>query len=167
MSTEPEPQPTPPQGPFEPPVPQATYPLPASQGSPAQALLRDPDRLDGYAPLRTSRASSERPYFAEDTLWEVPDLIDTVRSNRLRKMVDGTEEYELDSYDDEESDLAYLCPADLFLTGKAVRSEIRLKDLSAEGPGEVSPVYGERVDFVDEVQCCGDPDACSDPGSSS
>ena len=39
---------------------------------------------------------------------------------------------EIDTDDDDESDFAYLCPADVFLTGKAVRSEIKLKDLSPE-----------------------------------
>ena len=38
----------------------------------------------------------------------------------------------IDTDDDEEGDFAYLCSADVFLTGKAVRSEIRLKDLSPE-----------------------------------
>ena len=59
-------------------------------------------------------------------------------------MVDGIEEYELDTGDDDDdqSDFAYLCPADVFLTGKAVRSEIRLKDLSPE----------DRIKFVQSME---------------
>ena len=50
-------------------------------------------------------------------------------------MVDGQEEYELDTTDEEEGEeslLSIASPADVFLTGKAVRSEIRIKDLSPE-----------------------------------
>ncbi|CAE7242021.1 GIP, partial [Symbiodinium pilosum] len=81
---------------------------------------------------RGSASSTEAPYFTEDFLWDVEPLTRTVRECRLRKMVNGIEEYEIDTDDDDESDFAYLRPADVFLTGKAVRSEIKLKDLSPE-----------------------------------
>ncbi|CAE7468223.1 RE2 [Symbiodinium sp. CCMP2592] len=97
-------------------------------------MFRDPDRLDGYRPSRGSRPESSRPYFAEALSWEFPPVSHTVREQRLRRMVDGEEEYEPDTTDEEdyESMFADLTPADIFLTGKAVRSEIKLKDLNPE-----------------------------------
>ena len=49
-------------------------------------------------------------------------------------MIDGVEEYVLETADDddEESFMTSLCPTDMFLTEKSVRSEIKLKDLSSE-----------------------------------
>ena len=143
MSTEPEPHPTPVSGPAIPHVPPAleaqlqpshdSHHAPQAQSS--QSIFRDPNRLDGYAPVRpSSRAASstETPYFFEDLFWDIEPLTQTVRESRLRRMVDGIEEYEIDSDDEDDSDFAYLCPADMFLTGKAVRSEIKLKGLSPE-----------------------------------
>ena len=55
-----------------------------------------------------------------------------VRESRLRKMVGDTSIYEMDTdEEDEATDLdVFISSADVFLTGRAVRSEVRLKDLS-------------------------------------
>ncbi|CAE7766366.1 GIP, partial [Symbiodinium sp. CCMP2456] len=123
-SAEPEPMPsTPLVGPAPPPA--ATHQVPQA--------FHDPDRLDGYRPLRGGRSEAPDPYLAEDVPWDLPPVSHMVREQRLRKMVGDTEEYETDTTDEEEDaeDLfSYLTPADIFLTGKAVRSEIKLKDLS-------------------------------------
>ena len=98
-------------------------------------VFANPDRLDGCRPLRGTRAEPHAPYLAEAVSLEFPPVSHLVREQRLRKMVDGQEEYELDTTDEEEGEeslMSTASPADVFLTGKAVRSEIRIKDLSPE-----------------------------------
>ena len=117
MSTEPEPQPTP-----------QLAPAPVALPAP----FRDPDRLDGYNPVRARGTSTrtELPYLAEDFAWDEQPLTQTVRELRLKRMTDdGKEEHELDTEEDNDEAFWNLIPADVFLTGKAVRSEIKLKDL--------------------------------------
>ena len=47
----------------------------------------------------------------------------------MRRMF-GEEDYQSDSSETEEDECYYSAPADAFLTGKAVRSEVKLKDLN-------------------------------------
>ena len=133
MSNEPEPQPTPAKGPVAapalPPEPSsATASVPSLRNRPR--AFRDPARLDGYHPVRERHGArsggSEQPYIAEA-------ITTTVRESRLRRMVGDISEYELDM-DDEGLDPedTFLTSADVLLTGKAVRSEIKLKDLAGE-----------------------------------
>ena len=128
-SSEPEPMPSTPQvGPV---VPTASAPQPSQI---LGGALADPDRLDGYRPVRGARPEHHTPYLAEALDWDYPPVSHLVREQRLRRMVGGEEEYELDTTDEgePESYLTSLAPADIFLTGKAVRSEIKLKDLAPE-----------------------------------
>ena len=144
MSTGPEPQPTPLLGPLPvPDVPQAALP----RTPPTMPLpFRDPDRLDGYTPVRSRPArQTEVPYLAEDFAWSEPPLTQAVRELRLKRMVDSTEEFEPEGNEDtEEEDLLCAIPADVFLTGKAVRSEIKLKDLTHEQRQEYIQSMGKE-----------------------
>ncbi|CAE7722529.1 GIP, partial [Symbiodinium necroappetens] len=75
----------------------------------------------------------EQPYLAEDFAWLEPPLTQTIRELRLKRMTDdGAEEYEPDTEEETETTPWDLTPADVFLTGKAVRSEIKLKNLSPQ-----------------------------------
>ena len=141
MSTEPEPLPLAPA--LRPADVPAAQPAAAEvqPGPPAPApanIFRDPDRLDGCNAVRRVRPTPEQPYMAEailDDHWEVAPLTRVVREARLRRMVNGVEEYELDTADEEEELENFMCMTsaiEVFLTGKAVRSEIKLKDLSPE-----------------------------------
>ena len=128
MSAEPEPQPTPPAAPA---VPPAVPPVIANNN-----IFARPNQLDGYNPARaTRRGSAEMPYLFEEEIWEPASLTRTVRDTRLRRMVGDIEEYEFDTEDEEsetEDSAFYMCPADIFLTGKAVKSEVKLQSLSCE-----------------------------------
>ena len=79
MSTEPEPHPTPALAPAQPHVPpvQGAQLQPAHDAphvppaQPSSNVFQDPNRLDGYVPVRSSNrsaSSTEAPYFTEDFL---------------------------------------------------------------------------------------------------
>lgn len=110
------------------------------------ALARDPELLDGHGPtryrdlrnrdIREGRVNG--PYLAEEEPWEemCPGLEDSVRMLRLREIVDIEEESTGDEATDEDGrENGNPVIAEAFLTGKAIRSEIRLGDL---GPGQRS-----------------------------
>ena len=86
----------------------------------------------GYAPVRPERGPAERPYFTEDIPheWYCPTLPEHVREYNLKKFAEALGDEQDES--DPETDDCYDNPADVFLTGKAVRSEIKLKDLGQE-----------------------------------
>ena len=141
MSTsEPEPQPTPQLQAAAPPTSAASSSLTAPSSltpmtSVPTSIFHDLDLLDGYAPVRErGRAvEPETPYMSEAVLYGIPPLTETVRMARLKRMnSNGEEEYEADVDEDESDDCFFVSPADAFLTGKATRSEVRLKDLSQE-----------------------------------
>ena len=88
---------------------------------------------------------TEVPYLAEDFVWSEPPLTQAVRELCLKRMVDSTEEFEPEENEDtEEEDLLCAIPADVFLTGKAVRSEIKLKDLTHEQRQEYIQSMGKE-----------------------
>ena len=83
------------------------------------------------------------PYLAEQThflneimdLWSCPTLPETVASQNLLRMAKESElssDSDSGDHEDDEANLVNVNPADTFLTGKAVQSEIKLKDLSSE-----------------------------------
>ncbi|CAE7548475.1 RE2, partial [Symbiodinium necroappetens] len=90
--------------------------------------------LDGYAPVRPQSRPprSDGPYFAEEDHWDPPFMTTSVRESRLRKMIGDESIYETDTEDEiEGTDLdVFITSADVFLTGRAVRSEVKLKDLT-------------------------------------
>ena len=105
--------------------------------------MNNPDRLDGLGPMRTTRHagrdSVSGPYLAEEDIisaetygttadddWEIicPGMEDSVRRMRLKELLSESDD-EFENYI-----LTDVHPAEAFLTGRAVRSEINLKDLS-------------------------------------
>ena len=105
--------------------------------------MNNPDQLDGLGPVRTTRNSGREsvsgPYLAEDNIipaetygttvdddWELicPGMEDAVRRMRLKELFSESDG-EFENYI-----LTDVHPAEAFLTGRAVRSEINLKDLN-------------------------------------
>ncbi|CAE7610026.1 30S ribosomal protein S1, chloroplastic [Symbiodinium microadriaticum] len=86
----------------------------------------------GYAPVRPETSQAERPYFSEGVPfeWYCPTLPEHVREYNLKKFAEAVGESQEESENSEGEQLE--APADAFLTGKAVRSEIKLKDLNQE-----------------------------------
>eukprot|EP00435_Cladocopium_sp_Y103_P035729 s1670_g9.t1 len=115
-----------------------------SPQTPLNTAMNNPDRLDGLGPSRTrshiGRSSVSGPYLAEEDMipaetfgitededWQVicPGMEDSIRRLRLQELLSESEADEFDSYI-----LIDANPAEAFLTGRAVRSEINLKDLN-------------------------------------
>ena len=111
--------------------------------TPLNTAMNNPDRLDGLGPTRTTRHIGRNavsgPYLAEEDIaleetygtiedddWQVicPGMEDSIRRLRLKELLSESEADEFDSYI-----LTDANPAEIFLTGRAVRSEINLKDL--------------------------------------
>ena len=135
MVSEPEPLPTPGLLPQVP--PQVPAPLPQEAVPPVQQALRDPDRLDGYMPVRGNSARPNQvpgPYVTEllEEPWGCPSLPHTLREKTLKRMLGSENLHDEESSANSEDEPIHECPADVLLTGKAVRSEIKLKDLKPE-----------------------------------
>lgn len=108
---------------------------------PLSVAVLNPDRLDGHGPFRHPNRPDYRlgrelqPYFAEYKPWEDshPSLEDSVRRSRLQELLSDSDNILDDSASDEEPEVfeeSYIM--EVFLTGRAVRSEISLKNLSPE-----------------------------------
>jgi len=127
--------------------------------------MNNPDRLDGLGPMRTTRHarrdSVSGPYLAEEDIisagtygttadddWEIicPGMEDSVRRMRLKELLSESDD-EFENYI-----LTDVHPAEAFLTGRAVRSEINLKDLRSEA---FRSSYGQGMGILDEVQRSG------------
>ena len=116
--------------------------------------MNDPDRLDGhpiappaslrpaaptstsgYEPVRSVRPQPDHPYLAEaeDWTWTCPMMPETIKKTNMKRMLGelnipaSSDDSGIDG-DTEEAMLQ--SPADVFLTGKAVRSEVNLKQLN-------------------------------------
>lgn len=117
------------------PQPLEPYPeQPVHQPSSLSEALRTPDRLDGYGPTgrRTSRSFRDEvagPYLADHD-W--PDGCEDIHQSIKNYKNFGEDEEEESSDDDQALLLQQQEPVDIFLTGKAVRSEVNLKSLSPE-----------------------------------
>ena len=112
-------------------------PFLAPQTGNLQTALRDPDRLDGYRAVQRQHGQQpQRPYFVEDDDFECETMPSVLKSKRLEKMLNYEDEVFSPSQSEEEQEQCFVevsqGPGDVFLTGKAVRSEISLKDLSPE-----------------------------------
>ena len=116
--------------------------------------MNDPERLDGtpviahpdmtaprldqgYQPIRDRSQHEHAPYFAEaeDWTWNCPMMPSSIRELNMKRLLN--EDTALitsdESSDDDKPERALLQePADVFLTGKAVKSEIQLGKLSPE-----------------------------------
>ncbi len=121
------------------PQPLSFYPEQQAHQPPVlSAALRNPDRLDGYGPTRRSRGQQVNgPYITEqENDWPSSGCEDIHQSIKKLKKYDQEDDEEFaseDSTDDEQVLLAQQQePPDIFLTGKAVRSEVNLKSLSPE-----------------------------------
>ena len=71
----------------------------------------------------------------EDKIWDIPDLPEHVRERNMKSMLSESEESESDQEEKWLTEVFHAfeqVPADAFLTGKAVKSEVSLKDLSPE-----------------------------------
>ena len=120
---EPEPQPQ---------HPSTPRPMPARQQQSLHSAMRQPDRLDGHPPgmIRPQRSlRSDGPYLAEDEPWDqfCPGLESSIRRLRLDGLRGSDDE---DSNDEMTNDQSEHVHGFAFMTGKAVKSEINLKDLS-------------------------------------
>ena len=112
---------------------QEPEPQPATASTQLEAAMRDPSRLDGYgrAP-RPERLPTSWPYYAEQPWPEaIGDLYDNVQKLRQCNLAGilGAEAEESSEEEEEEPDGN---PKFAYLTGRAVRSEINLKELSPE-----------------------------------
>ena len=121
------------------------------------SAMNDPDRLDGhptppmpptfgslpptlgYEPARTTRdRGPELPYFAEaeEWTWTCPMMPSSIREHNMKRLLANYEDLsgsDVSSSNEDDPEQAQLQePADVFLTGKAVRSEVNLKQLSPE-----------------------------------
>ncbi|CAE7352234.1 RE2 [Symbiodinium sp. CCMP2456] len=137
VTSEPEPQPTTQVVPVQAPA--------AVQGqSPLSRpnIFADLNRLDGYAPNRTAREPVQGPYMVEPGDWDCPTLPHTVREANLRRMAGYFDEFDNGSEEEETVDYTAQDPADVLLTGKAVKSEIKLEDL---GPDERKKFEGSMA----------------------
>ena len=97
--------------------------------------MRQPDRLDGHPPgmIRPQRdLRSDGPYLAEADPWEdfCPGLESSIRRLRLDGLR-GSDDEE-DSTDEMSKIQSEHIHGFAFMTGKAVKSEINLKDLSPQ-----------------------------------
>ena len=133
---EPEPQPIPS-------TPSVTPAIAVQQQAPLDPVFGEPQvplvvpspsgapMTMGYAPIRPDRGAPDRPYFteAETFEWYCPTLPEHVRDYNLKKFAEALGETTQESETEEEF---FQDPADAFLTGKAVRSEIKLGTLSRE-----------------------------------
>ncbi|CAE7252473.1 RE1 [Symbiodinium sp. CCMP2592] len=84
-----------------------------------------------HKPLENHRSKTKGPYVAEvvEEPWDCPRITSTLREKRLKRII-GYEEEAESSYDENSEEDVYLShPSEVFLTGKAVKSEVRLKDL--------------------------------------
>lgn len=92
----------------------------------------------GYEPVRqTHSRDPAQPYLAEaeDWTWTCPMMPSSIRERNMKRLLNNYEELSgsdvsSDEADPEQDQLQE--PADAFLTGKAVRSEVNLKQLSPE-----------------------------------
>ena len=131
--------------------------------SSASNSLRDPDRLDGYHPvIRGRRSEMQSPYLTEHDLylnelnnpWSCPSLPDTLVEHNLKRM--ANEHGYIDSDEDntssnDENKITSQNPADVFLTGSAVRSEIKLKDLGPEDREKFDQSMAQGVELLAKV----------------
>ena len=92
------------------------------------SALSDPNRLDGYGPMRRVY-EYPGPYFVEENDWldGCEDLAVSLKNKRLKRLMDDEEDDEEELH--EEAGLEN--PGhEAMLTGRAVKSEVNLKDLS-------------------------------------
>eukprot|EP00434_Breviolum_minutum_P038574 symbB.v1.2.034224.t1/scaffold4384.1/size41667/2 len=123
-----------PSGPAGPSQPGHQQPLPAIPEEDEDTLTPAPDRLDGYGPAgrrtsRTFRNEVAGPYLADHD-W--PDGCEDIHQSIKNYKNFGEDEEEESSEDEQALLLQQQDPVDIFLTGKAVRSEVNLKSLSPE-----------------------------------
>ena len=120
------------------PQPQVLYPEQQAHQPPVlSAALRNPDRLDGYGPLNRGRGHRVHgPYITEENDWPsgCEDIHQSIKKLKNSNQEDDDEDVSGDSSEDEQQALLLQQqePPDVFLTGKAVRSEVNLKTLSPE-----------------------------------
>eukprot|EP00435_Cladocopium_sp_Y103_P014041 s2039_g3.t1 len=98
--------------------------------------LQNPDRLDGYRAIpRQHGQRPSQPYFVEEDDFDCETLPTTLKGKRLERMLNYEGDALTSSQSEDEKEQCFVegqGPGDVFLTGKAVRSEISLKDLSQE-----------------------------------
>ena len=120
------------------PQPQVLYPEQQAHQPPVlSAALRNPDRLDGYGPLNRGRGHQVHgPYITEENDWPsgCEDIHQSIKKLKNFNQEDDDEDVSGDSSEGEQQALLLQQqePPDVFLTGKAVRSEVNLKTLSPE-----------------------------------
>ena len=121
-------------------------------------VFANPDRLDGYRPLRGTRAEPHAPYLAEAVSLEFPPVSHLVREQRLRKMVDGKGRVRAGHHrrgrgrrvPDVDRVPSRRLP---YWKGRALRDPDQ--GPQPGGEEEVRSVYGKRMVFLGEVQRSG------------
>ena len=127
-TAEPEPQPA---------VPHPSTPQPQVQPQPLGAMpadrslssaLSDPNRLDGYGPMRRVYECAG-PYLVEENDWldGCEDLAVSLKNKRLKRLMDDEEDDEEELHEEAGLENPH---HEAMLTGRAVKSEVNLKDLS-------------------------------------
>ena len=131
-TAEPEPQPA---------VPHLSTPRPSLQPQvqpqplgvvPADGSLNsalgDPNRLDGYGPMRRVY-EYPGPYLVEENEWldGCEDLAVSLKNKRLKRLMDDEEDDEEELHEEAGLENPH---HEAMLTGRAVKSEVNLKDLS-------------------------------------
>ena len=92
----------------------------------------------GYEPVRQMHPQEPaQPYLAEaeDWTWTCPMMPSSIREHNMKRLLNNYEELsgsDVSSEEDDPEQDQLQEPADAFLTGKAVRSEVNLKQLSPE-----------------------------------
>eukprot|EP00435_Cladocopium_sp_Y103_P049373 s347_g14.t2 len=125
-------------------------PGPASDSQPGNlhTALQNPDRLDGYRPIPRQHGQRPfQPYFVEEDDFDCETLPTTLQGKRLERMLNYEGDALTSSQSEDEKEQCFVegqGPGDVFLTGKAVRFEISLKDLSPEDRAKYDVSMGEE-----------------------
>ena len=120
------------------PQPQAQTPRPTQPPWNINQALQNPDRLDGHYGAQRSHHQHQyqQPYMVEDDDFDCETMPMSLKNKRLERLL-AEEGLPMDFDEDSEESsseqyMAHTSAGDVFLTGRAINSEVNLRDLSPE-----------------------------------